>query len=373
MIATAVFLLSLAAFLYIMAGYPLLLTLLARRRPKPVARRPIECPVTIVVAVHNGAEYLAAKLDSIRALDWPAELKQVIVASDGSTDATESIAASYGVELLRLPRAGKCAALNAAFTKVRGEIVLLTDVRQSLAPDSLRLLAANFADPTVGVCSGDLMIRPGSRSDEAEIGLYRRFETWMRDALSSLDSMFGATGAIYAVRRSLVVPIPEDMLLDDMYLPLAGAFRSGYRLVMERRAVAWDIPTGRDVEFRRKVRTLAGNYQLLMRQPWLLTRENRMLWHFLSYKVARLALPFLLASLLVSSFWLPSPWALPIAGGQLLFYLLAAAHPLLPGPLRRISSPARTFVVMMVAGIKALSVFFVPPKTLWKATGAGRS
>ena len=293
--------------MYILAGYPLLLRWMASHHPRPVQRRPIEPSVTLIIAVYNGERFLEDKLQSVLALEYPAGKLDIIVASDGATDRTEEIAerfAAQRVSLLRLPRGGKPAALNAAIGTARGEILVLTDVRQPLEPSSVARLVENFADPTVGVASGELLIRAGATQAEADIGLYRRFENWIRGNLSSIDSTFGATGSFYAMRRSLAVPIPGDTLLDDMYLPLAAYFQ-GYRLVMDSRARAYDLPTSLETEFQRKMRTLAGNYQILRDYPALLGPGNRMWLHFASYKFGRLLLPWLLIVLAAASFGLP--------------------------------------------------------------------
>jgi cellulose synthase/poly-beta-1,6-N-acetylglucosamine synthase-like glycosyltransferase len=373
MLAIAIFVASSAAMVYVVAGYPLLLAR-AARRGRPIRRAPMFPSISIVVPVYNGELYLDEKIRSILALDYPPEKMDILVVSDGSTDRTEAIARGFavsGVRLLALPRGGKPAALNAAIPQARGEILVLTDVRQPLAPDSVRLLLESFADPAVGAVSGELIVGSGTSSDADDIGLYWRFETWIRDRLSTVDSMFGATGPFYAIRRELAAPIPPDILLDDMYLPL-GAFFRGYRLVVDRRARAYDIPTGLKTEFQRKVRTLAGNYQILTAFPALLGPRNRMWLHFISYKVARLLLPWLLIALAASSFGLPDPWRILALSAQALFYAMAAIDSAVPAgtPLKRISSPARTFVTMMVAAIRGLSVFFVPPRSLWKVTSA---
>jgi biofilm PGA synthesis N-glycosyltransferase PgaC len=361
--------------IYVLAGYPLLLRWVALRCSRPVQRRPIEPSVSLIIAVHNGERFLEAKLQSVLALEYAADMLEIIVASDGSSDRTEEIADSFAsqrVSLLRLPRGGKPAALNAAIGQARGEILVLTDVRQPLDPPSVARLVENFADPTVGVASGELLINAGASQEEADIGLYWRFETWMRDRLSSVDSMFGATGPFYAIRRSLAVPIPADTLLDDVYLPLAAYFQ-GYRLVMDSRARAYDVPTSLETEFRRKIRTLAGNYQILCAYPALLGPGNRMWVHFMSYKFGRLLLPWLLLVLAVASFGLPAPWRGIVLAGQAVFYGLALADTWIfkPRLLKRLSSSAHTFVVMMVATLGGLSVFFIPPRTLWKVTSAG--
>lgn len=379
MFGIAIFLLTAVLGFYISIGYPALLALMSRLRSKPVARRREQKTVSVVIAAWNGERFIGEKLDSVLALDYPQELMEIIVVSDGSTDRTDDIVREYaaqGVRLLRIPRAGKCAALNAGIVQARNEILLLTDVRQVVAPDSLQLMIDCFADPSVGAVSGELIVRKGSSHSEADIGLYWRYETWIRNRLSEIDSMFGATGPFYALRRELAVPIPHEQLLDDMYLPLAGYFR-GYRLIVEPRARAFDYPTSRETEFARKRRTLAGNYQILQAYPGLIGFGNRMWFHYVSYKIGRLMLPWILIAFLASSCFLPAPFRWWILSLQLAFYGLAALDPLAPigFPGKRISSFARTFVAMMVAAVAGFSVFFVSPRSLWKEStvSAGRA
>jgi cellulose synthase/poly-beta-1,6-N-acetylglucosamine synthase-like glycosyltransferase len=297
---------------------------------------------------------------------------QILVLSDGSTDRTEEIAlsmAAEGVRLLPLPRAGKAATLTAGMREATGDFLVFTDVRQDLAPDSLALLLENFADPTVGVVSGALTILDPVTHEEADTGLYWRYELWIRDRLSRIDSIFGATGAYYVMRRELAAPIPAGTLLDDMYLPLS-AFLCGYRLLVDTRAKAFDHPTGLDAEFRRKVRTLAGNYQILAAYPRMLGPANRLWFHFWSYKFGRLILPFALIVLFGASLALPKPKVYAAVGVQVIFYGLAIADRWIPPRfvLKRLTSPIRTFVTLMGASVWALSVFFVPSANLWTQT-----
>jgi poly-beta-1,6-N-acetyl-D-glucosamine synthase len=371
MLAVVVFCLGTAWTLYVLFGYPLILAALAARVPARVRRAPAHPSVSIVIAVHNGEAFLESKLQSIFSLDYPKDRIQILVASDGSTDATDSIAqryASRGVLLLRLPRGGKPAALNAAIQQATGDILVLTDVRQTLAPDSLALLMENFADPGVGAVSAELVILKANRSEEDTVSLYWRYELWIRLNLSRIDSIFGATGAYYALRRELAVPVPPDTLLDDMYLPLAAFFR-GYRLIVDPRARMFDYPTGLQAEFRRKVRTLAGNYQILASYPSLLGPRNRLWLHYISYKFGRLLLPFALLLVLLSAFGLPGHWRTAAVAVQTVFYALALLDPWIPASfLKRISYPIHTFVVLMAATLCAVSVFFIPAATLWKTT-----
>lgn len=370
MSALLVFIGSAAVLAYVMVGCPILIGVLARFRARPVNKKPLLKRVSILIAVHNGQSFLRQKLTSIRELDYPRDLIETFVLCDGCTDSSAMIAAEFQeVTVFQLPRAGKPAALNHGISHAQGEILIFTDVRQRLAPDCVRHLVANFADPSVGVVSGELRILAGDTEEEANVGLYWRMESWIRAKLSSIDSMFGATGPIYAMRRDLAVMMPPEILLDDMYQPLSAFFK-GYRLIVDTAAKAYDYPTSLETEFRRKVRTLAGNYQLLRFYPALLTPRNRMWLLFLSYKIGRLLLPYALAAMVISSFFLPAPWAAIIIVCESVFVLLAAADRVVPQSvlLKKVSSPARTFLVMMAAALCAVSIFFVPPQRLWKVT-----
>ena len=356
---------------YVLLGYPLLLAVLARLFPQPVRRSPYTPPVSVILAVHNGEAFLRAKLDSLLTAGYPDDKLSVLVVSDGSTDATDRIAASYaarGVTLIRVPRGGKAAAINAGVARATGEVLVFTDVRQPIRPGSLGYLTECLADPRVGVVSGELVLGSSEHEGRTNVGLYWRYELWIRKQLSKLGSMESATGALYAMRRSLAVALPPGTLLDDMYLPLAAVFR-GYHIVLEERALAYDAPAALDAEFYRKVRTLAGNYQILVAFPQLLWPGNRLWIHFLSHKMGRLILPFALLAIACASPWLPAPWRGILLAGQGAFYGLAVLDPLIPSgyAAKKVSSLCRTFSVLMLAALCALSYFFVPPQRLWRA------
>ena len=369
----ALFLGSLAFCAYTLIGYPLLLGLVARWRARPVRKAAWGATVSVILPVYNGERWMAAKMESILALHSPAELVEILVVSDGSTDATASIVGSFAdrakIVFLAVPKKGKAAALNAALERAGGEILFFTDVRQQLHRDSLANLVACFADPQVGAASGELVIRDGRGIEEASVGLYWKYEKWIRKQQSRLDSVMGATGCIYAMRRHLASAMPEDTLNDDMYLPL-GAFFRGFRVILDDAALAYDYPTPLASEFRRKVRTLAGVYQIVGAYPALLGPRNRMWIHFFSHKLARLLMPWVMIVAAVASFGLPAPWNAWAIGAQAAAYLLAAVDPWLPAgfPLQRLTSPMRTFAVLMTASLCALGILFVPPRVLWKET-----
>ncbi len=371
MTARIIFWITLLYVVYVIVIYPVFLAWLARVRARPILRQPYTPAVSMIIATYNGASFLKHKLDSVFALDYPEHLLEVIVVSDGSTDKTKEIAESYGRGLLFIDsaRMGKAAALNQGMEAARGDIFVFSDVRQRLAADSLRALMENFSDPRVGVVSAELQIEPGSSNQEADIGAYWKYERWIRVNLSAVDSIFGASGSYYAVRRELAVPVPINTLTDDMYLPL-NAFFKGYRLVVDPRAKMYDYPTNLATEFGRKVRTLAGNYQILGCYPQLLSLRNRLLLHFLSYKFARLVLPFVLVTCAISSIWAGGRLAVVSGCAQGCFYVAAILDLWIPAGtmLKRITSPIRSFLVMMLATLCAISIWFVPPERLWKTT-----
>ena len=374
--ATIVFVLSVGLLFYFLFGYPLLLAVFPWRPGPPIAKDPTRVrPVTVLLPVYNGEAFLRQKLESILGLDYPKDLLEVLVISDASTDATDSIAgefASSGVRLLRVPKGGKAAALNAGLQQARGEILFFTDVRQKLAPDSLRHLVASLADPSVGSVTGELHIVTGDRQEEADMGLYWRYEVWARKQMTRIDSIFGATGCIYAMPRALVEPIPADTLGDDAAIPL-GAFFRGYRMILDPEAKAFDLASPLGSEFERRMRTLAGLWQTLARRPGLLGPGDRMWLHFFSHKIGRLILPWLALAAVGSAFGLPSPWREAVLAAAAAFLALAALDSRLPqrSAPKRLTSAARTILVMLAASFCSISVFWVSPQRLWKRTRVG--
>ena len=359
---------------YIMAGYPIVLAALRRRRAPPIAKDlSYQTTVSTILTVYNGGAFVRSKLESLFALDYPKELLEIIVVSDGSSDETEAIVQEFsgqGVVLLAIPHSGKAAAVNRGLACATGEILFFTDVRQPLDRMALRHLVANFADPTIGAVSGELRLVRGDGGEQADMDLYWRYEVWARKRQTAIDSVFNTTGCIYAMRRNLTEPIPPDTLSDDAVLP-QRAFFKGYRVVMDAEAIAMDYPALQGTEFRRRWRTLAGLWQVFARCPKLFTSSNRMRFHFLSHKFSRLLLPWTILTILAATAALPhSPARSWMIGGDCALLLLALVDPVVPArtSLKRLSSPARTFLAMNLASMAALVVFFVPAHRLWVPT-----
>jgi len=357
-----------AAFLiYTLIGYPALLWLLARR-PVPAQRKTFyPKSVTVLLPVHNGAQWIGNKLESLLSMEYPREFLKIIVISDGSTDGTDQVAAAYAdrsVRLLHIPKAGKAVALNRGMDLADGEILFFSDVRQRVDSQCLRNIVSCFEDTKVGGVCGELVILSGETQEETAVGLYWKLEKWIRTQLSRTGTLLVVTGCLYAVRRELVDPLPEDALGDDIYTPQA-VLRKGYRVVFESTAKAYDYPTTLDVEFGRKVRTLAGLYQYVLQYglgPYP--------FHFFSYKVSRVLLPYALLLVALTSPFLGFPWSVAAVGAQVTFYGLAALDSWISEKslVKRISSSARTFCTLMWAAVMAASVMFVPASTLWKTT-----
>jgi cellulose synthase/poly-beta-1,6-N-acetylglucosamine synthase-like glycosyltransferase len=376
------FWLAAAVVVYTWVGYPALVALLARWRPAPPVRKaPITPAVSIVIAVHNEEDCIEAKLAGCLALDYPADRLEVVVASDGSDDRTDALVPGFApgrVRLVRLPRSGKAAALNAGVAQARGEILVLTDAREELEPDALRALVENFGDPQVGAASGELHLRLRENPEGGEgLGLYWRYEKAIRRAESTFDSTVGVTGALWALRRELHVPLDPQTILDDVALPMEIVL-AGFRVVFEPGARAYDmISDAPRREYQRKNRTLAGNYQLLALRPALLDpRRNRLFFQFVSHKLARLVVPWCLLALLATSAslargggWLYTSALL----AQLGFYALAVCGWLRSryghGP--RFLDPAYSLVLLHLAAIAGLFSFLGGGyRRGWKGAGS---
>jgi cellulose synthase/poly-beta-1,6-N-acetylglucosamine synthase-like glycosyltransferase len=330
-LVTVSFWASLAAVIYTFLGYPLLIYALSRLRPARPRRAAASFTptVTVVLAAHNETPRIPGRLQNLLAADYPPDKLNVVIVSDGSTDDTvaqiEALRSSRVQCLVEPQRRGKAHALNLAVAAARAEIIVFADVRQTFAPDAVTQLANWFADPAIGAVSGELMIDPAASAVGGGVDVYWRLEKFIRHAESRWDSSVGCTGAIYAIRRGLFVPLAPDTILDDVVIPMriAGA---GFRVAFEPAARAYDPQTlepGR--ERVRKRRTLAGNYQMLARQPgWLLPWRHRLCWQLLSHKYLRLAAPvFLALCFLCNALLLPASPYWFLFYGQAAFYLLA--------------------------------------------------
>lgn len=367
---------SLLLVLYTYAGYPLLAAFVARQHPRLWRRGggPL-LSVSVVMPVHNAAEILPAKMQHLLALDEEI-VREIVVISDGSTDATAELLQTYAGTRVRTialqQQVGKAEALNHGMRTAMGDVLLFVDVRPRLDEGALEHLLSNFADPAVGCVAGELVVQSSAQHDatgNAVGGAYWRYEQGIRTAEALWDSPVGVYGGFYAVRRRLATPFPVGLILDDMFQPLS-VIRQGYRNVLDRSAVVVDTwPSSKKGEFQRKVRTLAGNFQLLQQAPWLLSSQNRVWFQLVSHKLLRLVVPFALLAMIGSAAALAPlhvAWGV-VAGLQVAFWALAAMALRVRIPvLHKVLGPAGALLLLNAAAVAGLYRFLFTSGPLWK-------
>jgi len=321
-LAEVAFWAALAVLAYSFVGYPCAVALLARWRPRPVAAGDLHPSVTVIIPAYNEAAVIGAKIENGLELDYPRERLEILVASDGSTDETEAVAARYaarGVRLIAYPwRRGKLHVLNDVVPQARGEIVVFTDASAMLDRAALRHLARNFADPTVGCVTGRYRFGDPPRTPrEQGEHLYFGWEGFLRRSESRCGSTLGARGALYAIRRDLYPRIEAHLINDDFLIPMRITER-GYRTVYEPEALVYEKArvTGRG-EFARRVRIAVGNYQQAVALlPMLHPRHGLVAFQFFSHKWLRGVLQAPLLVLLLA--------ASTLADGEFYGWALAA-------------------------------------------------
>lgn len=311
---------ALATIAYTYVGFPLLVLVRARLRPRPPASAPIEPTVSIVLAAHNEAAAIGARLDNLVALDYPADRLSTIVASDGSDDRTVEIARRYAdrrVHVLDLGRVGKADALNAAVEAADGEILVFTDANTMFEPGALRALVAPFADPEVGGAAGDQRYLPagmaqvgGTSTDAAGERTYWDLDRRVKLAESAAGSTVSATGAIYAIRRDLFEPVRAGVT--DDFITSTAVVAQGRRLVFVPDAVAWEPVAGSDrLEYGRKVRIMTrGLRGVAVRRALLDPRRSGFYAvQLASHKILRrmMAVPLLALAATAGSLWGAGP------------------------------------------------------------------
>ena len=327
--AAAIFWAAMALVVYVYAGYPCLIFLLARLRPRPVRKAPVLPTVSFIIAAYNEERVIAAKLENTFALDYPLERLEVMVVSDGSTDATEEIVhARFAgrVKLLALPRQGKTLAQNQAVAIARGEIVVFSDATTVYEPGSLRALVANFADPEVGCVTGTTIY---ATERAAAVGqgraAYWNYERFVRSNESRFCSVLGASGCVYALRRRLYTPLTADVISD--VAQAIAAVAQGYRAVVEDEAVVHEPAESYTIreEVERRARVIARGLRLKFRLRGFFLRHPWFLLQVLSHRVLRWAVPFfLLLAFAANLFLLDRPEYLLLFLAQLALYGAAA-------------------------------------------------
>lgn len=305
--AEIIFALSAVALFYTYAGYPLLLAVASTLRPKRVRRDKFEPTVTIIITAYNEERALAAKLENTLALDYPRELLEIIVASDCSNDRTDEIVREFsaqGVRLCRQPeRLGKTAAQNAAVEKARGEIIIFSDATSHYQPNVIATMMPNFADAAVGCVAGRLVyVDPADSRVGRGARSYWSYETFLKKHESRAGSLIGASGCLYAVRKSAYVPLYHEACSD--FIIATKMVEQRLRAIYEPDAVCTEETNRRsDAEMKMRVRVIAQTFTDLWRHRAMLNpfRSGFYAVQLLSHKVMRYLVPFFLIALFAAS------------------------------------------------------------------------
>jgi cellulose synthase/poly-beta-1,6-N-acetylglucosamine synthase-like glycosyltransferase len=332
-----VFWVSVGLLVYAQAGYGLLLLALGRLCParpgagEPRAGQTEPLSVSVIVAAYAEEAVIARRVANLRELDYPAGRLQVIVACDGSPDATPPRARKAGADLvLELPRGGKIRAQDAAVRQARGEIVAFSDANALWAPDALRRLVEPFAQPRVGYVCGDVRFAGEGSNQE---GVYWRYEMLLRRLESTLRSVTGGNGAIYATRRESYLEV-DPIMGHDLSFPFKMVKRGWLAVYApEARATEKMVPSI-EGEFARKRRMMSHGWPIVMRGGMLSPRGYDPLYALMifSHRILRYVSPFLhVVALVASLVLLGQGWIYVVAVAvQLALLLAAAVAPLVP-------------------------------------------
>jgi cellulose synthase/poly-beta-1,6-N-acetylglucosamine synthase-like glycosyltransferase len=368
------FWLSIIVIAYTYFGYPLTVAVLSVFLSRPVKKGEITPSVSLLISAYNEEEAIERKLRNCLELDYPKGKLEIIVGSDGSTDRTNEVINNYTSEGIKFYRWGRCrgkaSVLNDLVPRAKGEIIVFTDARQALGNSAIRELVSNFADKNIGCVSGELILAGEKKSLIGEgLGLYWKYEKFLRRKESRIGSMIGATGAIYAIRKKLYVPVPVDTLLDDVFIPIK-IVEQGYRAIFESRAKAYGrVSQKTKEEFVRKVRTLAGNWQIFARLKNMLNPfKSKIALQLFSHKFLRVMIPYFLAAAFISNAFLLNISFYKIAFVlQIAFYLFATIGSLLLKHKIRLFNIPYTFCLLNITAVKGLYSFVGNhQKVTWK-------
>ena len=338
-----IFWLSVLGIFYVYAGYPLILTLLARLRPRTIPYEAKTPGVTLLIAAYNEEDIIKAKLENSLKLDYPPDRLQILVAADGSDDRTVEIVQSFaphGVELSYEPvRCGKMSAINRAIPHVRHEILVFSDANNFYDESTLRELVRPFSAPEVGAVAGSkTIVKEEGVLVEAD-SLYWRYESYIKKQETRLGSCTGVSGEVFAIRRDLFESPPAAVINDDFFLALS-VIQKGYRIIYTPEARSWEyVSSNERDEIVRRSRIIAGRYQaIVMSIRKLPYRRPLVVWQVVSHKYLRPLVPFMMIAAFLANvtalIWnypiksfpllslsLPFNWLFFIL--QIVFYLLA--------------------------------------------------
>jgi cellulose synthase/poly-beta-1,6-N-acetylglucosamine synthase-like glycosyltransferase len=257
------------------------------------------CPsVSVVISAFNEEKCISERIQNLFELDYPREKIHFYIGSDGSADDTVEIAMGYRDSRLTVVNfelnRGKAVVINDLLAMANGEVIVFSDANTFYEPDAVKMLVRHFQDKQVGAVCGELKLVNGDSQENLD-GLYWKYERVLKFNESRIGVLLGANGAIYAIRKSLYEPIPNDTLIDDFTIALSVSLK-GNKVIYDPEAVATEevAPSTGD-EFKRRVRIGSGNYQALHRFVTLLNPlYGSLFWAYFSHKVLRWIAPFLL-------------------------------------------------------------------------------
>jgi len=366
---------------YTYIGYPVFLFLAKKLiRKKVLKKESIYAPrVSVVVAVHNEEKNIVNRLNDLARQNYPGNEVEIIVVSDGSTDNTVDLVNDFvdvnkhlNVRLFSLERnQGKPNAINYGVKVAKGDVLVFTDARQEFEANVISELVSNFSVPEVGCVSGELFFKQNRDSDiHQEMGAYWKYEKFIRKAESAIGSVVGVTGAVYAMRRELYKDIPANTLIDDVLIPMHVSMQ-GYRVLFDDKAIAYDVVSDdASQEWKRKLRTLSGNWQLVLDHMYLLNPfKNKIFLQFFSHKILRLVVPFLLLIILMISLFLVNQGYLWLLVLQLMVYSVIAVSFIFPVARKnRIINLLYFFTVLNAAVVVSFYRVIIRGQTnLWQA------
>lgn len=330
--------LCIGALFYTYLGYPALMYVLAKLRAtykrrlhqRPYldeAERQAWPQITLLIPAYNEQKVIRQKIENAFDLDYPSDRLKIVVVSDGSTDQTNAMMASYGPREIEFiphsPRSGKTNVLNEVIPQLTGDLIVLSDASGLLKTDALKKLVRHFDDPRVGCASGVYMFGDDDESLRSLTEkVYWRYETFLKKQESGVHSTIGAHGALYGFRRHLFEKFEPNTINDDFILPMQ-IIRKGYRVIYEPEAVVYEIAsTNLKGEFNRRIRINVGNYQqTFMLRSLLNPLRGRVALQFFSHKVLRTISPFFILLLPVACSLADAPIYTYLLWLQVGFYL----------------------------------------------------
>lgn len=334
----AVVWLCIGMLLYTYLGYPILMYVLAKLRQRRSQRAPGQIAsntnhqdwpfVTFLIPAYNEQNVIRQKVENTLNLDYPKERLRITVVSDGSTDQTNDMLASYSENeihfIARPKRRGKTTVLNKVIPKLEGEIIVLSDASGLLQPDALKKLVRHFKDPNVGCVSGVYSFETEDESLRSMTErIYWQYETFLKKYESQVHSVIGAHGALYGFRRHLFEPLDKKAINDDFILPMQ-IIRQGYRVLYEPDAIVIEREsTNLNGEFQRRIRINVGNFQMIYVLHSLLNpKRGRVALQFISHKVLRTISPVFILLLPLACWLAEAPIYRLMLNLQAAFYLV---------------------------------------------------